>query len=136
MKKFVYHRYQRNSSIEMVTACQASGKRAAEWCREHSIPRKTYSYHVRKLRLKGLLPAFKSTPPVEYAKEQVTFCEIDLRTVEVDARQPGLPLEEASAAPAGPAPLITVEYGRFRIAISEGAGRDLIQNVMEAIAHV
>lgn len=136
MKKFVYHRYQRNRSIEMVTACQASGKQAAEWCREHSIPSKTYSYHVRKLRREGLLPSPKPEPPVNDAEDHVTFCEIDLRTAEVDAGKPGLPLEEAKPAPVGPAPLITVEYGKFRIAISDGAGREMIQNVMEVIAHV
>lgn len=134
--KFTYHRYQRNCSLAMVTACQASGKRPAEWCREQSISGKIYSYHLCKLRREGQLPLPEPEPAEKAEPDHVTFCEVVLETDEKDASQRERGPEVPGPVSVRPLPAVAVEYGRFRIGINEGTSKEMIQNVLEVIAHV
>ena len=107
---------------EEIAACNQSGMKKGEWCRENGINLKTFYYHQRMVRQ----AAFNALSVPDEGSAEVCFVEV----TPLRDSKPHIPPDKECAASA------VIQLGLVRILLNEDISEALLQRLLKVTQDV
>jgi len=120
--KEITRQYRLNQWIEIIKECRSSGQKISEWCAEKDISTASYYYWLKLVRT----AACESLPALNSGNQQI-----------VPVKMPAsLTVAESKPAQQNSVSHIILRVGAVTLELHNGAGTDLIENTLRALANV
>lgn len=118
----ITRKYRLNQWTEIIKECRSSGQKISEWCAEKDISTASYYYWLKLVRT----AACESLPALNSGNQQI-----------VPVKMPAsLTVAESKPALQDSVSHIILRVGAVTLELHNGAGTDLIENTLRALANV
>lgn len=118
----ITRQYRLNQWTEIIKECRSSGQKISEWCAEKDISTASYYYWLKLVRT----AACESLPVLNSGNQQI-----------VPVKMPAsLTVAESKPALQDSVSHIVLRVGAVTLELHNGAGTDLIENTLRALANV
>lgn len=118
----ITRQYRLNQWTEIIKECRSSGQKISEWCAEKDISTASYYYWLKLVRT----AACESLPALNSGNQQI-----------VPVKMPAsLTVAESKSALQDSVSHIILRVGAVTLELHNGAGTDLIENTLRALANV
>ena len=122
--KEITRQYRLNRWIEIIKECRSSGQKISEWCAEKDISTASYYYWLKLVRT----AACESLPALNSGNQQIV--PVKMPTSPAVAKPKPKPVQHDSISH------IILRVGSVALELHNGAGTDLIENTLRALANV
>lgn len=116
----VTRQYRLNQWTEIIQKCHSSGQTNVAWCADNNINIKRYYYWLKRIRT----AACESLPVIGKQAQSIIPVKASLSTL------PNNPVGQRVSSH------VTLQVGNVTLELHNGASTDLIENTLQALAHV